>query len=75
MLVSLRRQGRCPALRWHEATAQYRCGLLGAAVTSQSSSAARAMALPARIARHLVRRWIAAGKGCDTTVVAEAAQP
>jgi hypothetical protein len=75
MLVSLRRHGRCKALRWHQAPAQYRCGLVGAAVTSQSSGAARAMALPARIARHLVRRWIAAGKGCDSTAVAEAAQP
>jgi len=67
MLVSLRRHGRCKALRWHEAAAQYRCGLVGVAVTSQSSG-------PARIARHLVQRWIAAGKGCDSTAVVEAAQ-
>jgi hypothetical protein len=29
MLVSLRRRGACHALHWDEASARYRCGLMG----------------------------------------------
>jgi hypothetical protein len=73
MVVSLRRRGRCRVLRWHDATAQYRCGLVGAAVTAPARDGQRDAGLPALVARCLVRRWIAAGKGCDSTAVVERA--
>ena len=53
MVFSLRRLGRCRALRWEkdngESAACYRCSLM----------ANRAL-------RPLVARWIAAGQGCDS---------
>jgi hypothetical protein len=49
MLVSLRWQGACRALRWDAGAANYRCGL---------------MKVPALNA--VVKRWIAAGRGCDS---------
>ncbi len=53
MLVSMRRHGRCRALRWNEAARQYRCGLLGAASSTAPWT-------------RLARRLIAAGSGCDS---------
>ncbi len=51
MLLSLRRQGRCRMLVWDDATGRYGCTALAQA--------------PALVAP-LVRRWIAAGAGCDS---------
>ena len=50
-LVSLRRSGACTALRWDTAAARYRCGLIDARWPWRSA---------------LARRWIAAGRGCDS---------
>lgn len=51
MLVSRRRSGACAALRWHEADARYRCGLIDAQRPWRTAMASR---------------WIAAGRGCDS---------
>jgi hypothetical protein len=51
MLVSRRRTGACAALRWDDDAARYRCGLID-------------VQRPWRTA--LARRWIAAGRGCDS---------
>jgi hypothetical protein len=50
-LVSWRRRGACVALRWDAPAQRYRCGLV----------AERRPWLAA-----LARRWIAAGRGCDS---------
>lgn len=59
MLVSRRRRGACAALRWHEAEARYQCGLLADAQQP--------------LWRWWLRRWIAAGVGCDATLETERA--
>jgi hypothetical protein len=51
MLISLRRRGVCRALRWDETAARYCCGLIDARRPWRSA---------------LARRWIAAGRGCDS---------
>jgi predicted molibdopterin-dependent oxidoreductase YjgC len=51
VLVSQRRRGACAALRWNEAGLRYRCGLIDEARPWRST---------------FVRRWIAAGRGCDS---------
>ncbi len=57
--LSRRRSGACVALEWHEADTRYRCGAL--------ASPTRWLPwLPAPLTRALARRWIAAGRGCDT---------
>ena len=56
VLLSRSRAGPCKALQWVEAERQYRCGALGQA------DASRGMA---RLKAWVVRRWIAAGAGCD----------
>lgn len=64
-LLSSRRQGRCRALSWSDA-GLYRCGVL--------DQPRRWLPwLPARLARALARRWIAAGQGCDCSFEAEPA--
>lgn len=64
-LLSRRRQGRCRALQWQAQAAVYRCGLL--------DEPRRWLPwLPSVLARALVRRWIAAGRGCDCSLEASA---
>lgn len=55
MLISRRRHGACAALRWDGE--RYLCG----ALTARAG----------RLRRWLVRRWIAAGAGCDCSLEAE----
>ena len=52
MLVSRRRSGACAALRWNDELARYRCGLVDTKLPLVAA---------------LARRWIAAGRGCDST--------
>ncbi|MBL8327250.1 MAG: hypothetical protein JNJ71_00245 [Rubrivivax sp.] len=52
-VLSLRRSGRCTALEWSDDDGRYRCGLLVKAAQT------------GRATERLVRRWIAAGAGCD----------
>lgn len=51
MLISLRRRGPCDMLRWSESPGRYVCG----AVQGRS-----------RLGAALARRWIGAGRGCDS---------
>jgi hypothetical protein len=63
MLLSRRRHGACAALQWRDAEGRYACGAL--------ADPARWLPwLPSRLARALARRWIAAGRGCDSTLQA-----
>jgi hypothetical protein len=62
MLVSLRRTGPCKALQWSAADGRYNCGLV-VDVADWLPGALRGLSRPAR---WLVRRWIAAGQGCDS---------
>jgi hypothetical protein len=54
MLVSRRRRGACRALQWSDTERRYHCGLL------------RSPRL--RWLHPLLRRWIAAGSGCDAHI-------
>lgn len=57
VLLSRRRRGACVALTWDGAQSRYQCGAL-----------LRAQARPAWLAWPavaLLKRWIAAGAGCD----------
>jgi hypothetical protein len=51
MLVSRRTSGACSALRWHQTARHYRCGLADSPRPWLAAAA---------------RRWIAAGRGCDS---------
>lgn len=61
MLVSRRRTGACKALHWNTEGAHYRCGMVSDPATVLGWQRPWALRLVAR----LVRRWIAAGVGCD----------
>jgi hypothetical protein len=58
------RAGACPALQWHAANARYACGM--------ATEPARYLHwLPKSLgafAARLCARWIAAGRGCDSTI-------
>ena len=56
VILSRRLKGACVALRWDGA--RYECG----ALTAQPSG------LVGRVGGWLVRRWIAAGAGCDCSL-------
>jgi len=57
----LKKDGPCPALEWSPDEPRYRCGLLG----RPSSYFGWLPKSAENIARHLLARWIAAGRGCD----------
>ena len=59
MWLSGRTRGACAVLRWNEAQGRYLCGALHAPKQHLRW-------LPAPWARRLVRRWIAAQRGCDS---------
>jgi hypothetical protein len=65
MLVSRRRHGACELLRWSDAEARYRCGLL-------AEAQGRAGPLT-RLWQAWARRMIAAGSGCDAQLQIEPA--
>jgi hypothetical protein len=54
-LTSLRLRGPCRRLRWDDAVQRYRCGLLAPVPPGRRPAWLQA----------LLRRWIAAGQGCD----------
>ena len=60
VVVSRRRSGACAALRWDAAASRYHCGVLADARQP--------------LWRWLVRRWMAAGVGCDAALISEPAQ-
>ncbi|MBS0466254.1 MAG: hypothetical protein JSS31_03975 [Proteobacteria bacterium] len=62
--VSGRRSGPCAALRWSDAQQRYLCGVVqDAAETAKHPHGWRRWR--GRVWQALVRRWIAAGAGCD----------
>ena len=72
MVLSGRRAGACDALRWQADALVYRCG----AITEPESVLRQTLprwlrwvvpALAPLLGR-LARRWIAAGKGCDSSL-------
>jgi hypothetical protein len=80
MLLSGRRTGACAALRWDAAERRYQCGAITdtAAVWQQrwprllhSAWALRWVRWWAPLLRRLALRWIAAGRGCDSTLQPE----
>ena len=57
--LSRRRRGACVALTWREPGQRYACGVL-------DDPGRWLPLLPPGWARALARRWIAAGRGCDS---------
>jgi hypothetical protein len=67
VLVSGRRRGACAALSWSPDGSLYRCGLVAAPKTVLPW-------LPEALApllSRLVRRWISAASGCDSSLAVE----
>lgn len=63
MLLSRRWHGRCRALQWQAAESRYVCGVL--------TQPGRWLPwLPHGLATRLAARWIAAARGCDSTLAA-----
>ena len=58
-VLSRRRTGACAALTWSESGSRYSCGVL-------DEPRRWLPVLPVRWAQSLARRWIAAGRGCDS---------
>jgi hypothetical protein len=76
MVLSRRRQGACSVLRWDPSTNRYQCGAVvdtRAVLVAALPSLARPLApwLAERL-RRLAPRWIAAGRGCDCSLQADA---
>ena len=69
MLISRRRTGACSALLWRAAGQRYHCGLITA--PQQFVPALPGWMQPMFAA--LLRRWISAGSGCDSTIELTAA--
>ncbi|RZM04361.1 MAG: hypothetical protein EOP73_02035 [Variovorax sp.] len=67
VLASRRLRGACAALSWSPAEARYRCGLISAPADWLPPLLRGAAPLLARLAR----RFVAAGRGCDSSVVVE----
>ena len=65
MVLSRRRRGACAALQWQVQSARYRCG----AITEPRRWLPW---LPARAARWLALRWVAAARGCDSDLQVDA---
>jgi hypothetical protein len=63
-VISRKRKGACDALRWDEAAALYRCGVL----SDTEALLGTGWRWAAPVLRRLAQRWIAAGVGCDASV-------
>lgn len=72
MLLSHRRSGACAVLRWDDATRQYRCGAVTDAVAVLRQCLPRGLRWLAPAGApwlgRLARRWIAVGRGCDSSL-------
>jgi len=73
IVVSRRRQGACKAVRWDSALGLYRCGLLADAQAGAERPGP--WRWWARLRWRALRRWIAAGQGCDAWFDVEAVKP
>ena len=67
MLVSRRRSGPCDALVWSAAARRYHCGML--------TEPERHVGWLGRWTQRPMRRWIAAGQGCDSDLEVGSGQP
>ncbi len=72
VLLSRKRSGGCRAVVWDEAHERYQCGALQRWNTRAASRPAGR--LVAWLMERLVRRWIAADRGCDATLEVDARQ-
>jgi hypothetical protein len=61
-VLSLKRMGRCSALRWSDEERRYLCG----AISAPRSTLPWGLKWLAPQLSRLARRWIASGIGCDT---------
>lgn len=70
MVLSGRRTGACTALQWDGVAALYRCGALTEPHATAAQALGRRGAWLVRpvgaLLQRLARRWIAAGRGCDS---------
>jgi hypothetical protein len=64
MVLSRRRTGACAALEWHAQSRHYRCGAL-------ANPGRWLRWLPRTWAQRWARRWISAGSGCDSDLLAQ----
>lgn len=75
VVLSGRGRGACRALRWNAETCTYQCGAVVQAESVLQASLPQTLGflVPwlAGGLRRLAPRWIAAGKGCDSTLQAE----
>lgn len=67
MVLSRRRSGACRALRWSESQQRYLCG----AISGPDDGWPALMKPVAPWWAYLVKRWVAAGQGCDATLHAD----
>ena len=67
VLASRRRHGACAALAWSPVDGRYRCGLISAPADWLPHALRGAAPLLARLAM----RFVAAGRGCDSSVTVE----
>lgn len=69
MLLSRKRRGACTALQWSDESRRYVCGMLVAPLPQLGWHGDGAVSrLLGRALTRTVRRWIAAGQGCDSTL-------
>ena len=66
-LASRRRSGACAALVWQAEAGRYRCGL----IAQPHRHLPGALRWSAPWVARLARRWIAVGRGCDSSVHVE----
>jgi hypothetical protein len=64
VVLTRRWRGRCAALQWDEPGRRHRCGAL--AEPRRHLRLLRWLPLP--VLQRVVRRWIAAGAGCDSSL-------
>lgn len=69
MLISRKRRGACTALQWSDVQRRYQCGMLVAPLQSLGWRGEHALSrwFAGWLSRRSVR-WIAAGKGCDSSL-------
>jgi len=67
MIASRKRTGRCNALHWSDEASRYYCGL----IVQPQAHLPRGLGWLGPFLSRLARRYIAAGIGCDSTLVAE----
>lgn len=69
MVYTRRRRGACAALRWDDVQHRYFCGMVSDPLSLMGWPGAPS-SLNAWMGRRM-RRWIAAGVGCDATALVE----